>query len=399
VDLQRLWSNYDLAIGYVGGVGYYNVAGLGFKQVQQADVDQRITWKRGQVGLRDSFSYLPQGNFAGAYGTFNPEGQTGGGAITSQNVFLGGSLLGSLGTVSRIINLSTLDVVENLTPKSSVTATGGYSLLHYMGNGPGGNTLTGPNGETIGFLGTTEISGQVGYDRILTPHDQAAIVYGYQDFSFAVTGLSFQTYLIQLMWGHRISGRMDFLIGAGPQFVLVNQECTAIGLFTNPNDCQLQPDGSVTGSIPETRITGSGQAMLRYRFSKTMLSLAYQRYVTGGSGFFAGARSDVGRVGVSRPLGRVWSAFSDVGYAHNVREQLASEGVNANSYQYGFAGFGLHRRLGRNFRVYGSYEFNYLSFDNSLCENSVGGSTCSRISQRHIGTIGLDWTPRPIRID
>jgi hypothetical protein len=378
VDLERLWSNYDLALDYVGGVGYYNVQGIGFKQVQQLDVDQRITWKRGQLALRDSFSYLPEGNFAGAYGTFNQEGQPGGGAISSGNVFIGGLVLGSLGDVSRIVNVASGDLVENLTPKSSVTASAGYALLHYTSNNfvgvPGGT----PN-EGIGFLGVTQISGQAGYDRILGPHDQAAIVYGYQNFDFAVNGLAFHTDLIELMWGHRISGRMDFLIGAGPQFVDINQS-----------------------GVQDTRLNVSGRASLRYKFPKTTATLAYDRFVTSGSGFFAGARSDIGRAGLARPIGRQWTAFADVGYAHNSAEQPVGFGslvlgVNATTYQYGFAGFGLHRQLGHDFRVYGSYQFDYLSFDNSFC--GPGIAACSRISQRHIGTLGLDWTPRPTRLD
>ena len=30
------------------------------------DIDQKITWKRGQLSVRDSFSYLPEGNFGGS---------------------------------------------------------------------------------------------------------------------------------------------------------------------------------------------------------------------------------------------------------------------------------------------------------------------------------------------
>jgi hypothetical protein len=37
-----------------------------------------------------------------------------------------------------------------------------------------------------------------------------------------------------------------------------------------------------------------------------------------------------------------------------------------------------------------------LAFDHTYCG---GVAVCSRISNRHVGTIGLDWTPRPIRID
>jgi len=90
VELQRLWSNYDLALDYVGGVGYYNVRGVGFEQLHQLSVDQRINWKRGQLAVRDAFSYLPEGNFAGGYGSLNTTGQALGGLGGSG--FYGGSI-------------------------------------------------------------------------------------------------------------------------------------------------------------------------------------------------------------------------------------------------------------------------------------------------------------------
>src|ERR1700737_3601215 len=46
--LQRLWSNYKLALDFVGGAGYYSAYGIGFRQIEQLDVDQRITWRRGR---------------------------------------------------------------------------------------------------------------------------------------------------------------------------------------------------------------------------------------------------------------------------------------------------------------------------------------------------------------
>ncbi len=55
VTLHRLWSNYDLALDYVGGVGYYNLKGLGWRALQQMDIDQKITWKRGQLSLARQF--------------------------------------------------------------------------------------------------------------------------------------------------------------------------------------------------------------------------------------------------------------------------------------------------------------------------------------------------------
>lgn len=377
LTLEKLWQNYDLALEYVGGGAYYNTRGLGFKQVQEFNVNQKINWKRGSLSARDSFSYLPEGNFGGAYGSFGSTGQALGG-FGANPVFNGGTIIGSLGNVPRIMNLSLVEVIENLSPKSAVTASGGYGLVHYTG----GNASLDP----IPFIGSAEVSGQVGYDRILGPHDQAAITYGYQGFSFSFpsviqgqrSGLSFHTHVMQLMWGHRISGRMDFLVGAGPQFTVLSAS---------------SPFGP---SNTDVRLTAAGQASLRYRFSKTNLALSYERFTTSGSGIFPGATSDIGRVRVNRPLTRVWSAFADGGYAHNSRLQPGG-GTTALTYSYDFFGLGAHRQLGRDFRLFGSYEFNYLTFDQSFC--SVPGAPCNRISRRHVVTIGLDWTPRPIRID
>ncbi len=99
LDLKRLWSNYDLALDYVGGAAYYSVRGQGWKLLQQMDVDQKISWKRGQLSLRDSFSYLPEGNFGGSYGSLGSQG-IGSLGNTSFGAFFGGSALGSLGLAS-----------------------------------------------------------------------------------------------------------------------------------------------------------------------------------------------------------------------------------------------------------------------------------------------------------
>jgi hypothetical protein len=164
----------------------------------------------------------------------------------------------------------------------------------------------------------------------------------------------------------------------------------------------------------DLRISASGRVSLRYRFPKTDVGLSYQHYISSGSGFFAGATTDLAQFHAARPLGRVWGVFSDIGYSRNSRVQPLTDsqtnvcnqqfanggpacpGVSANTYQFGFAGFGFHRMFGRTLHGFASYQFNELAFDNSFCGSA---SACNRISQRHVGTVGLDWTPRPVRID
>jgi hypothetical protein len=389
LELHRLWSNYDLSLDYLGGIGYYNVQGIGLKQVEELGFEQKINWKRGQLGIRDAFSYQPEGTFGSAYGSI---GETGAG-LSGLSAFFPGSALGALGQVPRITNISLVDVVENLTPKSSITATGGYGFAHFLGNDPDTGTT---------FIGNSQITGQVGYSRVLGPHDQGALVYGYQGFDFS-TGLNFHSHVIQVMWGHRISGRMDFLISAGPQFTQLGH---LFSVVSNPTAADTIPPcqiGVVSGAVAlecptnDLRISGAGRVLLRYRFPKTSLELSYDHFITSGSGFFAGAESDIVSFGATRPFGRVWTGFTNIGYSRNSRVlPVTSAGVNANTYQYGFAGAGLHRMFGRTLRGYVSYQFNDLAFDSSFCG---GATSCNRTSQRHVGTIGLDWTPRPIRLD
>ena len=153
-------------------------------------------------------------------------------------------------------------------------------------------------GTGTSFIGNSQVSADVGYNRLLGPHDQVALVYGYQGFTFS-TGVSFHSHVIQLMWGHRISGRMDFLIGAGPQFTQISNVLTPV---SNPTSADTVPPcqfgGTLTSLVLECptnslRVSAAGRASLRYRFPKVSLDLTYDHFLTSGSGFFAGAESDI----------------------------------------------------------------------------------------------------------
>jgi len=408
LTLQKLWRSYDVAMDYIGGVDYGNQDVGGLEQVEQFDIDNRINWKRGQLAIRDSFSYLPEGTFGfGAYGgsgAYNSSlgslgaGLLGGAAFGGQtSTFTGGNGV-SVGQAPRLTNVGLADVVENLTPKSAVTLAAGYGIVHFYGNFTE-NVLGQSVPVAVSFVGSSEVSGQVAYDRILNPKDQIALSYGYQGFDFSVVGTAFHSNVIQGMYGHRISGRMDFVISAGPQFTKINeQECSVAGVPVSL--CQGATGTVSTASV--TRIGAAGRVSLRYKFPRTSLAISYQRYNTNGSGLFAGAETDTAGLDVSRPLSRVWDLFGDVGYSKNDQLQLPGSSVNASSFSSGFAGVGFHRQFGRSLRGFASYQFNEFGF-NTSCPLSAEGWTstgpCSHISARHVGSIGLDWTPRPIRLD
>jgi hypothetical protein len=409
VALRRLWSHYDFALDYVGGAAFYSAQAQRTKFLHQLDFDQKITWKRGAFSVRDSFSYLPEGNFGASYGSQSGTGMSSLGN-TSFGAFFGGTALGSFGLASRILNVTLADVEESLTPKSRVTAAGGYAFTHFFETASATGTP---------FLGVKQISAQAGYDRLVSAHTQVALMYGYQGFDYSVSGMGFHSQIVQGMYGYRISGRMDVLIAGGPQLTYINSQSAVCSDPTLPANvvCQLFGGTLIPITNHTTKLSGAGQLHLRYRFPRTSFDLSYQRYLTSGSGLLAGAQSDIARLSMSRPLTRVWTMVADIGYSRNSRlqqlsvQQLANcvyqgqqnplglpfcPGANANTYQYGFIGARLHRQFGHSFQGYVSYQFNRLAFDSSYCANAA---SCSNTSNRHAITLGLEWTPRPIRLD
>ncbi len=373
LTMQRLWSRYQLAAAYVGGVGYYNHAGDGLKQIHELQAQQTMLWRTGQLSLRDSFSYLPEGSFG--YGSYGGAGgfQLGlgglgegmgmmGSSFGGQYGILGSGQFGSLGQAPRITNVAVLDAVQGLSPRASLTAAGSFGLVHFTD-------------VPQGFINSQQAGAQVGYNYQLNRKDQIAVSYGFQSFRFpALVGAENVTAnVVQAMYGHRVSGRMDFVIGAGPQ-------------WTRMHD----PLGGST-----SRLSVAGRFMLRYRFRVTSAALSFERFDTNGSGFFAGAQSNIAQLGLSRPLGRKYSAQANLGFAHNQRLQSSLLGVAATSYNYGFAGFAVRRQFSYNWGAFLGYQWNDQIFD--TCP--VVGSFCNRISVRHVLTVGVDWHFRPLRID
>ena len=137
---------------------------------------------------------------------------------------LDGSSLGTFGLEPRILNVSLRRHLREVLRPSRLSRRPGDTLSRiFIGNDVTTDTS---------FIDSSQTSAQVGYNRILTPRTQIALVYGYQGFDFSVEGTAFHTHIIQGMYGHRISGRMDLLIGAGPQFIFIGSACTVVDALT-----------------------------------------------------------------------------------------------------------------------------------------------------------------------
>jgi hypothetical protein len=378
LDLQKFWRKSDLFLEYLGGGGFYS-SPYDVKQFHAAGLEAVTRWRTGLVTLRDSFNYLPDGSFSiGSFGGIPGLGlATGGmgmgeagGGLPGQS--LGGSQLGSIGNIERLANTAIIDAVQSLNPVSAVTVAGGFSNAHFFDSAscaiPGDLCL----------INSDQVTAEGGYTRLLSRHDQLGGVYAFQLFQFPQsTGGQVYNHVFNVRWSHRIGGRMSLIVGAGPQYT----ELEAGGYFKH-------------WSI-------SGRAQFRYRLGRSSLTATYERFTSAGSGFFAGAQTQAARLGFTRPIGRTWALYTDMGYSHNKRLQtLSLLGFNfqtAASYDEGSAGVVLRKHIGRTYDFFAAYRFAEVAFDEPVCLSPSG--SCGRIAQRHVGGIGVEWHPTPTRIE
>jgi hypothetical protein len=397
LDMQKIWKRSQLGLDYIAGGVFYEGPHFGGQgrayQVHTFAADERILWRTGQLTVRDSFNYLPEGTFgfssfggAGSFGSVLGGGVSGAGAGSGVGSGLaggtptgnfGGGTFGSVGYQPRIGNSAIVDIVEQLSPRSSVTLGGGYDLTHFF------NTSS----AAFNVINSQQTSGQVGYNRLLNPKDQIGFLYAFQDLHFPTAGRgTIEAHVWNALYGHRISGRLNFVIGGGPQLVIVNN-----------------PPGSLASLIygPNTKsVSGNGNVTFHYIVSsRTNAQFLYQRFVSPGSGFFAGATTDAARVTLAHVFGRKWTGTIDGGYSHNssLQKAVLVSGINARSYQYWYAGTSMRRQLGPHFDAFVTYQFD--DFGSGQCSAGTTNSVCGQTISKHSGAIGIDWHPRPFRLD
>ncbi|HEX9110778.1 MAG TPA: hypothetical protein VF845_04830 [Terriglobales bacterium] len=365
LDLQRFWSKSDFLAEYLGGGAFYS-KDSSVRQIQALGVEAVTRWRTGQGTIRDSFSYLPEGAFSLGFG--DPGlGLAAGRAGTGVGLpgFHTGN--GSVGLAPRLGNSASLDIVQSLNPRSAVTVAGGFTNTHFYDN-------------TLDLINSDQTTIQAGYSHLLNRRDQIAGVYGFQLFRFPQgTGGQLQNQIFNLRWGHTITGRMSLVAGAGPQHTVIQ----------------------FPGAPDIAHWSANARVHLRYRMARTSLVAGYEKYTSSGSGFFAGANTQRVHFGVRRELGRTLDLVADLGYSHNKSLQpFSGAGVAGNVYNEGFAGAILRKHIGRVYDVFAVYRFAEIGFDNAspVC-GTPGGGRCGSTSQRHAGSIGVEWHPTPIRIE
>jgi hypothetical protein len=369
VDLRWLSGRSDMTVNYVGGGVLSNDGASSNGVVQDLNFVDRFNFRRWALTVIEQAAYTPETAFGsgGFPGISVPGGAPGlGGLIPGQTIITNEG--------QRFFNTTLGEVDVFLTPRSSLTFEGGYSLLHSFGQD---------------LLNYGDIIAEAGYNYQATRKDSVGVSYVFSEFRYNNFDESINTNTLLLSYGRNITGRLAFRIGAGPEFATINLPIipgTGVGTIGPPS-------GGSTSKLYWFLSTS-----VQYQMQRTLFAAGYSHGVAGGSGVFGGSIGDTVTGSVSRQLSRISNGSWNVGYSRN--SGLAVTGLpqipNSNqAFDYLFTGVNYTRSWGRSLNLNVGYQLQYQNSNASFCV----GAGCGSSFTRNLITFGVGWRKQPIPIE
>ena len=367
VDLHRESENTDLSLTYFGGAIFSSNSAIGNSVTQELAVGDRFTFRRWTLSLFEQLTYIPEAGF-GYSGLGGVPGL--GGGLGLENGFVPDqSILTAWG--QRLSNSSIAQVNFSLTPRSSLTFVGGYSLLHFFDND---------------LLDYHDVMFQAGYNYQMDRQDTLALQYSFSALRYSGFNQLINDHRVNVAYGRRVTGRLAFQFAAGPE----------IAFFQIPLSGSSAGSGSAGGTTPAstpgtTNLYWYANTSLSYQVRRGTISLAYFHGVNGGSGVLAGAVGNSVTGTASRALSRSLYSSLNFGYSRNSGLTTASTPSN-QTYGYWFGGGNLSHPWGRTLNLFVNYEIQYQGSNSSFCV----GQACGDSFVRQLISIGLGWRDHPL---
>lgn len=343
-SLQRQLQNSQTALSYTGSVLHYSTSNPSISTFQNLNFSQNFKFGRWNLGLADTFNYVPNSLLGGGY--ILPVPDTASDVIKPQYV-PNQSILNPYG--AQYANTVMGQVEYGLSNRATWTASGIYGLVKF---------------QDFGLYDLDQITGTTGYNYSLSAKNSIGITYLYSLYRYENFNSEFHSQAVQFSYGRKITGRMSFQAGGGPQFVA---------------------SGGLTAAANRTAY--SGNASLNYQLPRTSFSVGYFTGTTAGGGALFGAMTSTAQTSVSRALTRAWSAVGTSGYSRSNDLTNTSE-----IYQSIFAGGSVHRGVGR----YAGMNFIY-NYQRQI-SNDCTGLACRDLNRQIVG-VSFDWSFRPIRLE
>jgi hypothetical protein len=356
--LNKSSSRSALLLDYLAGGEFSSYSNEGNAVIQSLDFSETIQGGRWSQTFGEQVSYLPSSsfNFGGLSGlsslgvSLGTVGTTPGfrqDLIPNQSILTNGA--------ARISNATMAQTTYALGYRSSLSFFGTYGTLNFVGDG---------------FQNSSSVSAGAGYNYLLSPLNSMSVSYGFSRFMFSNLPVGADSHNVQLSFARRITGRLSFQIGAGPD----------VQLYRSP----------LAG--PTTLLNWALSTGLSYQLRKWQTGLNYSHSLSGGSGVLPGAETDMFSGHLARGFGK-WQGGLTLGYARN--QALQQTSTSAITPQSWFAGAQASRSFVSFGSLYVSYNVSRQSGLGTVC--SLPACATNQVMQTV--SVGYNWGFRPIILE
>lgn len=361
VSYSSLSTRAPFNLMYAGGVLLSESSGQGTTTYQDLSASQSLTAGKWVFGLSDSASYLPQSPTTG-YSGIPGVGDVGVLPIQGPSLGPAGGVLTYSG--NRVSNVASGSAERLLTGKTSVSAMGSWSILHF---------LEGNNG-----FDTSDVSGEGALNHRIDARDtvSANAIYSLFTYGKSEGGINVATRGVNGVYTRLLSRSTSLELSAGPQWV-------------QSSDKVLIPNS----------LNVSASMGLGYSRGLTSANLGYSRGVDAGSGVQLGGLSDTVSAGYGHSFGREWLASLSGAYSHTAalakRNVPLPPGVTippGGDFSTVFGGLQVTHSISRTLSAYASYTGQHQTYSTAYTGTNAFNGTS------HTFGIGITWAPHSMRL-
>ncbi len=331
-------------------------------------LSQAVNTHRWNFSLSDAVNYMPQTASTGLSGipgagdlgvTPVPTGVT----PTPTSANPGQGVLSGFST--RVTNTSSLSLQRQITGKTSLNASGSYSLIRFLNNS-GSSTVPSSAG-----LDSDGDSASAGLSHRIDARNSLAGNFAYARNTYSGTssgirqpGFSSQTASLQVT--HQFTRKLSTSLAAGPQWTSIDSPglTPALSLFANLS-------ASYTGEFSNA-------------------SLAYSRSTNSGFGVVGGAISNSVTFSAGRVVDRVWLVALTAAYTQT--SDLPSAVTLPFTFHTTVAGVQVSRALARTLSAYASYTWQKQSNQGTAAAVDLFSGLSN------VAGFGLTFSPSAVRL-
>src|SRR5258708_32920190 len=241
--------------------------------------------------------------------------------------------------------------------RSSLTFGGSYEVLHFIDGG---------------FQDSSSASFSGGYNYLLSALNSMSISYRFSRLMLSNLPQGSDDHTVQLFFARRITERLSFQIGAGPD----------VQIYRLP----VAGPGTVVGWVLSSA--------LNYKFRRVGARFNYSHSLTGGSGVLRGAETDMFSGHLNRAFGN-WEGSVSAGYSRNRALEQTTVNANAITTQGWFA----TAQASPHFVRYGSLFVAYNVSGQSSLAAVCTLPACRTSTLTQTVSIGYNWGFRPVILE